>query len=228
MGYYREMPSLAKSRHWAFRVTAPWEFLKQKIPDMRKWIDYKRHAVGYHIGSKSGAAHAHVVLELKSELQKQSFDVRVKKLFFPDGSEKGNKVYSSKVWDKSLKAVSYLYHDKSGEVDVEFMNLTDAEVDEVQKLQDLYAEIKEEGKARSSNKIVPAILEEIAASERKWDSREILHRMNVGIRAETWHSPGDSRMLQYLDDILLRQGTMDDFEQASAEIVDRLLARRRW
>lgn len=220
------MPNHEKSRFWAFRITAPWEYIESKVPVMMGWFDYERHAIGYHNGARSGNAHAHIVLELKGELQKQSFDVRAKKAFLGEEA-KGNKVYSSKIWDKSLKAVSYLFHDKGGKVDVSHMKLTAQDVNEVSKLDELYTEIKEDGKARASNKMVDKILAEIAISKHAWDDRRILHRIYAGVSLQEWHSPGDSKIMQYLDDIMLRQGTAEDQESARAEFVDRILARRR-
>lgn len=220
------MPSHERSRFWAFRITAPWEHIEAKIPVMMGWIDYQRHAVGYHHGTRSGNAHAHIVLELKSDLQKQSFDARAKKAFLGEEA-KGNKVYSSKVWDTSLKAVSYLYHDKGGKVDVSHMKLTPAQVEEISKFDELYTEMKEDGKKRASNKMVDVILAEIAISKVAWDEARILRRISAGITLQEWHSPGEYKIMQYLDDILLRQGTAEDQAAAQAEFVDRILARRR-
>lgn len=221
----RDMPSNARSKTWAFRVTAPWEHCELKVRKLPEWIDYSRHCVGYHKGDKTGLEHIHVVCELKSELQKQSFDVRVKKLF---GIEGGNKTYSSKIWDGKLEAISYLYHDRHGRVDIDPMGFSESEIQQIQTLDRVYTQIVEENKTRASGKCVDRILEEIQDSGKQWSIREIARRILVGVRKMEWHAPGQFQMEKLVDEINLRQGSDDNFDENVAFYLDRFMQKYRY
>lgn len=192
-----------KSTKWFVRITAPWEHIETKYKVVREWIDYNSSAIGYHIGSKTGKAHAHIVLSLKQELQKQSIDTRLKKLFDVKGSD-----YSSKIWDGSKKALSYLYHDKAGKVDIN-MELSEEEKTEVNNLVVVYDEIVTTAKAKASYKCVDCVLEAIKESGRLWDAREIVRYIFMGVREGKWHPPG-SMMERYVDEIRIKQGDIGD------------------
>lgn len=192
-----------KSTKWFVRITAPWEHLEAKYKLVREWIDYDSSAIGYHIGSKTGKAHAHIVLKLKSELQKQSIDTRFKKLFDVKGSD-----YSSKLWDGSKKALSYLYHDKAGKVEID-MVLSDDEKKEIDSLVTVYDEVVTTAKAKASYKCVDCVLEAIKESGELWDVRKIVRYIFSGVREGRWHPPG-SMMERYVDEIRIKQGTDED------------------
>lgn len=209
-----------------FRVTAPWEFSKEKLRKLPEWIDYTRHCVGFHKGDKTGLEHIHVVCELKSELQKQSFDVRVKKLFALESG--GNKSYSSKIWDGKLEAISYLYHDKKGYVDIQHMGLTQEEAERVIVLDTVYTEIVENNKARASGKCVDKVLEEIGRSGKQWSHREVVRRILIGVRKCEWHAPGPFQLEKFVDEIILRQGTDEESEQNISFYVDRFMQKYRY
>lgn len=193
-----------KSLKWFIRITAPWEHIENKYKSVREWIDYSSSAIGYHIGGKTGKHHAHIALVLKGELQKQSIDTRFKKLFDVKGAD-----YSSKVWDGDKKALSYLYHDKSGRVEVH-MPLTDEEKTAVQNLVVVYDEIVTTAKSKASYKCVDYVLEAIKESGRCWTPREIVRYIFSGVREGRWHPPGPSMMEKYVDEIRIKQGSDDE------------------
>lgn len=188
-----------RSSKWAIRITAPWEHLETKYKSMREWVDFNSSAIGYHIGSKTKKPHAHIVLVINSEIQKQSLDVRCKKLFDVKGSD-----YSSKPWDGNKKAISYLYHDKAGRVDMG-LDLSEEELAEVEKLVVVYNEIVTTAKQKASNKLVDYVLDAIAESGNIWTERQIFEYAMKAIADGKFHSPGQMRMETYMDDILLRQ-----------------------
>lgn len=207
-----------RSTRWAVRVTAPWEHIELKYKTMREWIDYNSSCIGYHIGSKTKKAHAHIVLVLKSELQKQSVDTRMKKLFDVKGSD-----YSSKPWDGDKKAISYLYHDKAGKVDIH-MDMSEEEKTEISNLVHVYNDIVTTAKAKASYKCVDCILEEIKESSRCWKAREIVRRILMGVREGKWHPPGPM-LERYVDEVLIKQGTDDDAEAVYDHMVDKFMSR---
>lgn len=196
-----------RSLQWFIRITAPWEHIEVKYTLMRGWLDYKSSAIGYHIGSKTGKAHAHIALVLTTELQKQSLDTRVKKLFDVKGSD-----YSSKLWDGSKKALSYLHHDKSGKVEYN-MELSDTDKKEINDLVTVYDDIVTTAKGKASYKCVDVVLEAIKESGKVWTTREIATYIFRGVRAGKWHPPG-SMMERYVDEIRIKQGTDEDSYRA--------------
>lgn len=202
-----------RSTKWFIRVTAPWEHIEQKYKLVREWIDYQSSAIGYHIGTKTGKAHCHIVLQLASDLQKQSLDVRVKHLFDVKGHD-----YSSKLWDGNKKTLSYLYHDKAGKVEVH-MPLSDDEKKEVENLVVVYDEIVTTAKAKASYKCVDVVLEAIKDSGKYWNSRDICHYIFSGVREGKWHPPG-SMMERYVDEIRIKQGT----DTESSAVIDAMVS----
>lgn len=207
-----------RSTRWAVRITAPWEHIELKYKTVLGWIDYNSSCIGYHIGTKTKKQHAHIVLDLKTELQKQSIDTRLKTLFGVKGSD-----YSSKLWDGNKKAISYLYHDKAGKVDIN-MDMSEEEKSEVQNLVTVYNEIVTTAKAKASYKSVDVILEEIKESSRLWKPREIVRRILMGVREGKWHPPG-SMLERYVDEILIKQGNDDDAEAVYDHMVDKFMSR---
>lgn len=207
-----------KSTRWCVRVTAPWEHIETKYKMIREWIDYDNSAIGYHIGGKTKKPHGHIVLQLKNELQKQSLDTRMKKIFDVKGSD-----YSSKPWDGDKKALSYLYHDKAGKVDIH-MEMSPEQIKEISNLVEVYDEIVTTAKGKASYKCVDVILEEIKALGHLWKPREIVRRILVGVRAGQWHPPG-SMLERYVDEILIKQGNADDAEAVYDHMVDKFMCR---
>lgn len=207
-----------RSKMWFVRITAPWEHIESKYLLVREWIDHVSSAIGFHHGTKTGKAHAHIAITLRSELQKQSLDTRFKKLFDVKGSD-----YSSKVWDGSKKVLSYLYHDKAGKVDVN-MPLSDEEIKEIESLRVVYEDIVTTAKAKASYKCVDVVLEAIKESGRLWSVREIIVYILQGVRDGKWHPPGPM-MDRYIDEIRLKQGDDKDALHTIQIMASSILAR---
>lgn len=207
-----------RSTRWCVRVTAPWEHIELKYKDVLGWIDYSESAIGFHIGGKTKKTHAHIVLQLKSELQKQSLDTRFKNLFGVKGAD-----YSSKLWDGDKKALSYLYHDKAGKVIIN-MEMSEELKKEISNLVEVYDEIVTTAKGKASYKCVDTILEEIKSSGNRWKAREIVRRILMGVRAGKWHPPGPM-LERYVDEILIKQGNDDDAEAVYDHMIDKFMSR---
>jgi len=190
------------STKWAIRVTAPWDHIKTKVEVLRSWIDHQHSAVGYHIGTKTDKPHAHIVLNLLKGLQKQSLDVRVKQLFGVKGSD-----YSSKIWDGNHKALSYLYHDKGGEVDMK-IPMTPDELAHVQALVEVYKEMVNDKKQKASTRMVDKILLEIQ-NKGPQTELQIYERIFTGVSEGEWYNPAFN-LRKYVEEILLRQGSGED------------------
>lgn len=198
------MPQVKTSKQWFVRITGPHEYLETKIKKLQEWIDLSHYAVGFHTGKKTQKQHIHIVLALNGELQQQSLNARCKKLFDVKGSD-----YSSKVWDGSHKAISYLYHEPGAKIDYFRFSLSPTELEEIQRVAQVYNEIVLDKKEKASTRIPDRVLEEITQSGRQWNIRQIVSRVYLGVRTGDWYSPGHM-MTRYVEEILLRQKPTGD------------------
>jgi len=189
------MPSVGKSSKWFIRITSPWEHIKSKVATILGWIDYDSMMIGYHHGDKRGAPHAHICLVMKSELQKQSIDVRCKKLFDVSGAQ-----YSSKIWDGDKKAMSYLYHDAKGEV-ANNMNLTEEELNELTQLNGEIQKVVAVNKARASHKVVEYVMSKAILGWSRHDIGECILR---AVAHGEFYDPGDFALERYINEIELK------------------------
>jgi len=188
-----------KSKHWFVRITAPWEHIERKFADVTRWLDFKSAVIGYHIGTRTGKPHAHIAIALRTELQKQSVDIRFKRTFDVKGAN-----YSSVVWDQSTRCIAYLHHDEKGKV--EYINMyTPEERNEIQLLAKVTTEVVAEAKKRSSTRIVERILDEIRGQGEK-DIEWVCRRIYKGVQDLEWYPPG-YRMNNYVEEILIRQSS---------------------
>lgn len=208
------MPSVGKSDKWFIRITASWDHVRSHLSTIKNWIDYDGMMVGLHHGDKRGAPHAHICLRLKGELQKQSIDVRMKKLYGVAGAQ-----YSSKAWDGNLKAMSYLYHDVNGEV----MNEMGMDEKEISELKDLNCEIQkvvEVNKGRASNKIVQYVLTKANDGWSRYDIGECILR---AVANGEFYDPGDFALERYINEIELK--LVKDNKEALRDVIHHRLNR---
>lgn len=102
------MPSINRSKYWFVRVDGNHEYLRERFSAIN-WIDMTKMLVFLHEGETKENPHAHFVIELTSDLQKQSFDKRIKQHF--NITKKSE--YSSKEWDQKIEAIAYMYHENT-------------------------------------------------------------------------------------------------------------------
>lgn len=215
------MPSIVKSSKWFVRITAPWSHIEAKVTELRQSIDFESMMVGYHHGDKKGAPHAHICIIFKVERQKQSIDVRFKKLF---EVEKSN--YSSKPWDGDKKAMSYLYHDEKGRVD-NFMNLDEKEIEELKDLNTQIQKVVQANKARASNRVVDYVIQMAiegadgnSAVFRTWDRRRIGTVILEAVAEGKFYDPGDFQLEKYLNEIELKLALMSGDRMALRDTIE--------
>lgn len=203
------MSKSVRSNMWFFRITAPWEHIKSKVPDMMGWIDYSGCVIGYHEPDKEDPArHAHVCIVLRSTLQKQSFDSRIKKLF----DVAGNAQFCNKVWDGNLGkgAVSYMFHDPKAEIQ-NHIGMTDEQMATAKYANDIIQEQIKEAKEKSSHKVIDYVMNKISESG-KMDKYEILHCIIKAVYDRQFYYPGDFQLSKYIDEIMIRQTMGDEKE----------------
>lgn len=214
------MPSDAKSMNWFVRITAPWLMLEPKVNEVKSWIDVSGVAVGYHIGGKTKKEHVHLAISMCKELQKQSIDVRFKKLFGVKGAD-----YSSKIWDGSDKVLSYLYHDPKGKIEYHKMELSAERLDAIKKTADVYSDIVKTAKDKASTRIPDQCLEAIKASGEEWTDRKIAKFIISGIAQGKWYNPGMFQIEKYVQEVALRQNPTGDYVDSMVDEVMRRLMR---
>jgi len=101
------MPNVQQSDKWFVRIDAPREFLAEKCLMMSLQAHLMLSV--FHHGEKGDNPHCHMIVHMTSILQKQSLDVKLKKLFGVSGNG-----YSSKIWDGNYTdegAGTYLFHE---------------------------------------------------------------------------------------------------------------------
>lgn len=197
------MPSVVRSKMWYIRITAPWEFLKQKISTVREWIDYDGDFSGYHIGESTEKPHMHIALRLTSELQKQSMDKRLKELFQVKGSD-----YSSKPWDGNEDALSYMFHDKHEEYE-NHIGFTDDDIERLKARNRQVQKIVAEAKEKASNKVVDYVLNKIKDSGNYWSIRDIALEIWKGVHSGQFYHPGHLYK-RYVEEIYCKQSTDEE------------------
>jgi len=101
------MPSVVRSRSWFTQVDGPLEFVQQKLALLG--VELETAIAVYHVGKNGDNPHFHLCSTMSKELQKQSWDTKIKKMFNVSGAQ-----YSSKPWDENLDsegAGTYLFHE---------------------------------------------------------------------------------------------------------------------
>lgn len=207
------MPSITRSQKWFARVTVPHEFARSTVCRIAEWIDLESVLIATHVGDRNEGEHIHLVVSLSSNLQKQSFDQRLKQIY----GVKGNANYSSKPWDGDDRACSYLFHDPKAEIILN-KGYTESDLDRYRKLNDDVQKVIAVNKERASSRHVEKVLQLAQDSGRKWSKQEILAEFVHRIRRGEMYEPGDFRMKCYIEEVQCRQLTD---EEVGAYVRDR-------
>lgn len=182
------------------------EFLRQKCGELATWIDVKAVLAVYHVGGSKENPHCHAVVETTSEIQKQSWDIRIKKLF---GIEKRSQ-YSTKLWDgkRDAGASSYMFHEKDAPILVR-KAWSDDELAAAKKACEAVQKVVAMNKERSSTKLVDKAVEHFAKAN---PSRyEILEYMLLECRDGGSYYPGAFMLKKYVEEVQLKLTTKADF-----------------
>lgn len=200
------MPSTTRSDKWFARITVPHAFAKSEMAKILSWIDLKTILVATHVGERNEGEHIHLVIGLTSNLQKQSFDVRLKSIY----GVKGNAFYSSKPWDGNDSACSYLFHDQNCEI-IANKGYTDQDLDRFRKLNDDVQKVIAVNKDRASNRHVDKLVDWVGDSgktSRKDLFREIMRRVREG----EMYYPGDYNLKRIIEEVYIRTIDPDQFD----------------
>lgn len=200
------MPSTVKETKWFVRVDSPHEHIRNKMKEILGWIGIVKLLAVLHNGEKGDNPHVHFVMELKEELQKQSLDVRIKKLFGVSG--RGS--YSSKPWDGGDGACSYMFHE-SDDMDniVTSKGFTETDVKKFKELNKKTQEVIAINKEKASGRVVERIL---SIAQPEWTRLDIGYEILRRVREGEIYEPGDFQLRKYIEEIYMKMRTDEEFE----------------
>lgn len=209
------------SDKWFVFVNGPETWLRDKLKVLMGWIDVDQALAVAHVGGKKDHPHMHMILSLTSKLQKQSFDIRIKKLF--EIVKKTD--WSTKPWDGEYGhgAGSYMYHE--GEASPVLCNkgFTELHIEGFKTAAALVDKIKLQAKEKANTKLIDFAMEHFAAHEHTSDLeffvyRYMLKRIKDG---ENYH-PGDYLLKRYVQEVVLRLCPADKFDDYALRSYEKL------
>lgn len=210
------MPSVAKAKMWFVRVDGAHEWLVERMKISQGWIDTVRILGCLHVGEKKDNPHCHFVIELSSELQKQSFDVRIKKVFQGvSGSQ-----YSSKPWDGGDATCAYMFHESDDSVCIN-KGFSEDDIKRFKALNDATQKVIAVNKAKASGRIVDRVLQEVTPD---WTKFQIAKRMLEMIREGEFYEPGDFVLKRFIEEVYMKSRSKQEFPEYMAERISRLLS----
>jgi len=219
------MPSVALSRHWFTQVDGPYEFIKEKL--MLLSVELEVALAVYHKGEKGDNPHFHMVSTHSKEIQKQSWDVKLKKLFQVSGAQ-----FSSKIWDANLDsegAGSYLFHEDPDNAPILLQKGVSA--DKIQKLKDVAKVVNKViavNREKAETKIPMKVMEKWHFSGKpQWGNQDIVECICKMARLGECYLPKtDWQWKAYIEEVKLRQvETPAQFDQFVYNTFHRLFSR---
>lgn len=215
------MPSNRRSTKWFVRVDYPRDVVLDKLKQVKQWIDLVTALAVFHVGQSKENPHFHMILELSSELQKQSLDVRFKNLFNVKGTQ-----YSSKIWDGEITkagAGSYLFHEESDDI-VFNKGFSDPQIAELRKLNEQVKEVIAVNQERGTNKSTQRIIDKLDSTATR---EKIFHTIMDSIRKGDMYHPG-FRMSQVIDEIYIKIQPDDNWASVKDEAWNVLREKNKW
>jgi len=219
------MPSIAKSSNWFIRVDGPQEHLKEKITLLS--VHTIRCLAVFHLGKKGEHPHVHICCTAITELQKQSWDVKIKKIF---GIEKAHN-YSSKVWDGNLDsegAGTYLFHESSDSPILCTKGVSEETLQGLRTQSQIINKVVEINRLKAETKIPGKVIEKwIAADKPEWSEVHLVRTICEMARdGECYLPKGDFQWKAYIEEIKLKMSdTPDKFYAFARDTFNRLYNR---
>lgn len=223
---YRLVSNLTNSRMsksdrsylWFARFDGDKETLRTKCRELSACLDVFEILAAYHEGDKKENPHCHFVVELKGDKapQKQTFAVRLKKLF---GLTEKNRDYSLQVWDgdKEKGAVGYLYHETAMEILVN-KGWSEEQLTMAKKANEAIQAVVKINNERASNKLIDKAIAHFGPTiEFNTNNRMIIMRyMLREIKDGNNYFPGSHMLYKYVDEVMVRLSTTSDEDRLVA------------
>lgn len=200
------MPSVQKSCSWFSRIDGPKEHLTAKLQILA--VETTTCLAVFHLGQNGEHPHVHICCTVLKELQKQSWDTKIKKLF--DIDKKHN--YSSKVWDANLDsegAGTYLFHES---VDSPLLCTKGVQPETLEALKSqakLINKVIENNKQKAETKIPGKVLEVWEAQGKPdWSEIDIVYCICAIARDGGCYLPKSDYLFKaYVEEVKLRMST---------------------
>lgn len=190
--------------------------LKEKVSQLL-WVDCMRLLVVTHVGDKTEKEHCHFVVELSSNLQKQSLLARIKVVYGVSGNEQ----LSAKPWDGNSDACSYLFHDSVAEI-ICNKGFSNDEIAQFRSRNEFVQKVVEENKKRASGRCVDRALAAIAAGELTRDEKLIAVWLFRLIRNGEMYEPGDFLIKRYVEEIMSKSVEGQEWERYASNRAEKL------
>jgi len=204
------MPSVKLSKLWFARVDYPLSEVSSKLNEVTGWVDLVKVFAMFHQGEKKDNPHFYAVIQLSSEIQKQSFDVRLKKIFEVKGSQ-----YSSKACDGADEAFSYMFHEEGAPILVN-RGYTEDDIARFTALNKSIQKVVAMNKKKASCRIPERVIEAIRESGKSsWTIREIFDWVINQIRIGEIYHPGDFRLKSLIQESYIRTADSPQFAKYS-------------
>lgn len=219
------MPSIVTSDKWFVRIDGPLEFLREKL--LLLSVETQLLLAVYHTGKKGEHPHTHFVCSHLKEVQKQSWDIKIKKLFSVSGHQ-----YSSKVWDGRLideGAGTYLFHEDTESPILCKKNVTDDEINAVKKLAKIVNTVVAANKDKAETKIPSKVYQAWISQEKpSWNEGDIVRYIcKMAASGECYLPKSDWQWKAYVEETKLKMSeTPAQFEQFVQQTLSRLYFNR--
>lgn len=196
-----------KTSMWFCRVDGDESVLRPKVTEFGSKIDVVKMLCVHHTGCKKENPHIHFVVAISNPVQKQSFAVRVKNHF-----EVVDRGYALTPWDGEHmgKCVTYMFHEENAPVLIH-KGWSEAEVAELRGLGQTIATAVAESREKASQKLVDRAVHEF--TEKRIPTRfEVLHYMMKEVHNKTAYWPGDFKIKQYVDEVIIKLTPLKELE----------------
>jgi len=201
------MPSIVRSTMWFLRIRLPHAVIEEHVKKLI-WIDTKRMLCMFHNADQDDPnEHCHIVMELDNNLQKQAFDLRVRKVF-PDAV---GALYSSKPWDGKDEACSYLFHDVVHKLCYN-KGFSDEDIARFKMLNDNVQKVMTVAKQKSECKLTNKLIEWVKETKKPQTLCDIWTQAYKLIRDGDSYHPGEFRLKTMTQTAYARTVDQDSFD----------------
>lgn len=199
------MSKFERSDKWFVRIDGDKLGLQLQCVELSRQEDVLSLLSFFHKGSKKENPHCHIVIQVKKEIQKQSFALRIKSLF---KQIKKRSDYALTVWDgvRTSGAVSYMFHESEVEM-LYNKGFTEEELSFAKQENDRVQVVVDVNKERASNKLVDKAIEYFMNKKTEYgyvNKRTILLYMVEECKKGENYYPGSFMLKKFVEEVELR------------------------
>ena len=199
------MPSTEKSNRWWVRIDGAKTFLRSKCRELQVAPDTVRILGAYHIGDKKENPHIHFAIETLTVIQKQSFVVRLKKLFEIASSNKT--LMSCVPWDGQDAVFSYLYHEDDTNPEWEIVvnkGYNEEDLERFKSMNKMVQKVIEVNKQKAPGRCVEKLLRFYESEGYAPTRADIITKLLEWIRDGEMYEPGNFQLEKYMEEVYLK------------------------